>query len=387
MRKIFINSIVATTLATNSFSIGLDSIIDGAQGSLGGLLKNSISQYWKEIDKYTSGVAGMCYEPSVSSIGSLGSGDICDIVNKIDNLNLNACGLAPSLPGMQKKSKSIGLNGLKRLCSNQTREFKDIASSTIQDFSKDVFGEQPKAVKLPNGKSVEEHFKTWNINDIVMKDNNDNSLVKKYILNNDNTMVRLMMDYSTTKEASNKNPNDIAIKDIAKAPSDLKSYNQGIYDLSKTISDNTNDTSAYSIGSAIKLKVNNANGDPKEAQQHLNDIQSQYDIAKNIEISNALKLAREDSDIPIPTQEYVDILREDLKPKAVAQIRKQQLRDAQIVKEINEKWDRKVAINKLIADKEVIMSLQFNENEAKAKIESIVNSVGTTSSIGEKPSI
>ncbi|CUA64612.1 hypothetical protein [Escherichia coli] len=47
MRKIFINSIVATTLATNSFSIGLDSIIDGAQGSLGGILKNSISQYWK----------------------------------------------------------------------------------------------------------------------------------------------------------------------------------------------------------------------------------------------------------------------------------------------------------------------------------------------------
>ena len=96
-------------------------------------------------------------------------------------------------------------------------------------------------------------------------------------------------------------------------------------------------------------------------------------------------MAREDSDIPIPTQDYVDILREDLKPKAVAQIRKQQLRDAQIVKEINEKWDRKIAINKLIADKEVIMSLQFNENEAKAKIESIVNSVGTT--IGGIPSI
>ncbi|WP_096022121.1 hypothetical protein [Campylobacter lanienae] len=383
MRKIFINSIVATTLATNSFSINLDSIIDSAQGSLGGLLGNSISQYWKEIDKYTSGVAGMCYTPSVS----LGSGDICDVVNSIANLNFNVCGLAPSLSGMQKKSQYIGLYGLKRLCSNQIREFKDIASSTIQDFSEDVFGEQPKAVKLPNGKSVEEHFKMWNINDIVMKDNTDNSLVKKYILNNDNAMVRLMMDYSVTKEATNKNPSDITIKDIAKAPSDLKSYNQGIYDLSKTISDNTNDTSAYSIGSAIKLKVNDANGDPTQAQKHLNDIQRQYDIAKNIEISNALKLAREDSDIPIPTQDYIDILREDLKPKAVAQIRKQQLRDAQIVKEINEKWDRKVAINKLIADKEVIMSLQFNENEAKAKIESIVNSVGTTGSIGGIPSI
>lgn len=385
MRKIFINSIVATTLATNSFSIGLDSVVNNVQGSFGGILGNSISQYWKEIDKYTSGVSGMCYEPSVSSLGS--GGDICDIVNSIGNLNFNLCGLAPGLPGMQKKSKSIGLTGLKRLCNNQIKEFKDIASSTVQDFSEDVFGEQPKTVKLPNGKSVEDHFKTWNINDIIMKDNTDNSLVKKYILNNDNTIVRLMMDYSTTKEATNKNPSDITIEDIAKAPSDLKSYNQGIYDLSKTISDNTNDTSAYSIGSAIKLKVNNANGDPKEAQKHLNDIQRQYDIAKNIEISNALKLAREDSDIPIPTQDYIDILREDLKPKAVAQIRKQQLRDAQIVKEINEKWDRKVAINKLIADKEVIMSLQFNENEAKAKIESIVNSVGTTSSIGGIPSI
>ncbi|WP_096025404.1 hypothetical protein [Campylobacter lanienae] len=383
MRKIFISSIIATTLATSSFSINLDSIIDNAQGSLGGLLGNSISQYWKEIDKYTSGVAGMCYTPSVS----LGSGDICDIVNSIANLNFNVCGLAPNIAGMQKKSQYIGLYGLKRLCSNQIREFKDIASSTIQDFSEDVFGEQPKAVKLPNGKSVEEHFKMWNINDIVMKDNTDNSLVKKYILNNDNAMVRLMMDYSTSKEATNKNPSDITINDIAKAPSDLKSYNQGIYDLSKTISDNTNDTSAYSIGSAIKLKVNDANGDPTQAQKHLNDIQRQYDIAKNIEISNALKLAREDSDIPIPTQDYIDILREDLKPKAVAQIRKQQLRDAQIVKEINEKWDRKVAINKLIADKEVIMSLQFNENEAKAKIESIVNSVGTTGSIGGIPSI
>lgn len=388
MKKIITSIVVTASLTTHSFSIGLDSVIDSVVGSLGGLIKNNLDYYWKEFDKFSSGTVGMCYTPSLPT----GSGDICNIINDISRLNFNVCSIAPNIPGMQKQTQNIGLHGLRQLCQNQTREFKDIASSTVQEFSEDIFGENPKDVKLPNGKSVEDHFRSWNINNIVMKDKTDDNLVKKYILNNDNAMVQLIMDYSTTKEAINKDPSDIKIDDIAKAPSDIKSYKQGIYDLSKTLSDNANDTSAYSIGSAVKLKVNNANGDPKVAQDHLNDIQRQYNIAKNIEISNALRLAREDSDIPIPTQEYVNILREDLKPKAVAQIRKQQLRDAQIVREINEKWDKKIIINKLIADKEVIMSLEFDENQAKAKIDSIVNSVniiggGSLPSLPSLPSI
>lgn len=371
MKKIITSIAITASLTTHSFSIGLDSVINGVAGSIGGLIKNNLDYYWKEFDKFSSGTVGMCYAPSLPT----GSGDICNIINDISRLNFDVCSIAPDIPGMQKQTQNVGLHGLRQLCQNQTREFKDIASSTVQEFSEDIFGENPKNVTLPNGKSVEDHFRSWNINNIVMKDKTDDNLVKKYILNNDNAMVQLIMDYSTTKEAINKDPSDIKIDDIAKAPSDIKSYKQGIYDLSKTLSDNANDTSAYSIGSAVKLKVNNANGDPKVAQDHLNDIQRQYNIAKNIEISNALRLAREDSDIPIPTQEYVNILREDLKPKAVAQIRKQQLRDAQIVREINEKWDKKIIINKLIADKEVIMSLEFDENQAKAKIDSIVNSV------------
>lgn len=388
MKKIITSIVVTASLTTHSFSIGLDSVIDSVAGSLGGLIKNNLDYYWKEFDKFSSGTVGMCYTPSLPT----GSGDICNIINDISRLNFNVCSIAPNIPGMQKQTQNIGLHGLRQLCQNQTREFKDIASSTVQEFSDDIFGENPKNVTLPNGKSVEDHFRSWNINNIVMKDKTDDNLVKKYILNNDNAMVQLIMDYSTTKEAINKDPSDIKIDDIAKAPSDIKSYKQGIYDLSKTLSDNANDTSAYSIGSAVKLKVNNANGDPKVAQDHLNDIQRQYNIAKNIEISNALRLSREDSDIPIPTQEYVNILREDLKPKAVAQIRKQQLRDAQIVREINEKWDKKIIINKLIADKEVIMSLEFDENQAKAKIDSIVNSVniiggGSLPSLPSLPSI
>lgn len=388
MKKIITSIVVTASLTTHSFSIGLDSVIDSVAGSLGGLIKNNLDYYWKEFDKFSSGTVGMCYTPSLPT----GSGDICNIINDISRLNFNVCSIAPNIPGMQKQTQNIGLHGLRQLCQNQTREFKDIASSTVQEFSDDIFGENPKNVTLPNGKSVEDHFRSWNINNIVMKDKTDDNLVKKYILNNDNAMVQLIMDYSTTKEAINKDPSDIKIDDIAKAPSDIKSYKQGIYDLSKTLSDNANDTSAYSIGSAVKLKVNNANGDPKVAQDHLKDIQRQYNIAKNIEISNALRLSREDSDIPIPTQEYVNILREDLKPKAVAQIRKQQLRDAQIVREINEKWDKKIIINKLIADKEVIMSLEFDENQAKAKIDSIVNSVniiggGSLPSLPSLPSI
>lgn len=78
--------------------------------------------------------------------------------------------------------------------------------------------------------------------------------------------------------------------------------------------------------------------------------------------------------IAIPTQDYVKLLRKDLQPGAIAQIRRQQAQEVALISQIEEKWERKYNLAKLLIDKEVILSQTFDEKKAREEANRIVNS-------------
>ena len=173
-----------------------------------------------------------------------------------------------------------------------------------------------------------------------------------------------MQEYAKTSGA--KSIEDIKVEDI-KVAGDMLEYKNQVVELAASFFDNVQQTSTAAISSILSGKI--AGKDPDEAQTLVKDYMAekkmQFRTAKANEIGHKISLARDASYIPIPTQEYVDTLRYDLKLEAIADIRKQQMKEAQIMAEVSEKWDRREALADIIADKEIIMAQEFDEEAEK----------------------
>lgn len=63
-----------------------------------------------------------------------------------------------------------------------------------------------------------------------------------------------------------------------------------------------------------------------------------------------------------------------MQPGAIAQIRRQQAQEVALISQIEEKWERKYNLAKLLIDKEVILSQTFDEKKAREEVNRIVNS-------------
>ncbi|KAJ9816217.1 hypothetical protein QR412_06215 [Campylobacter jejuni] len=374
---IFKKTLMALSMTTIILSINANAAnIDNILGDfLGGI--------FSALDKSSSQSLSMCYTPE-SNFGLDSSGDICSIVNKLPSMDV--CSLVPEIPGFRKKSQSVSLSGLRQLCKANTKAFSDISSSALNNVAENVIdnstGEISETTKLPNGKTVGSFVRSWNINNFVKEQTGKTNFVGTMLSSNNNQALRLAMDYSKSAEASGKEPGDISSADI-KAPKTLEDYRKGRQELAKSFYSASEDVSASSISGGASLKVKGKKG--KEAQsaarEYLTSKEDDFNMAKANEIGNALSVynANRPGNLAIPTQEYVDILRQDLQPTAVAQIRKQQLEEAEIIARITEKWDRKKAIAALVADKEVIMNEEFDNEAAQKEIDQIVSSASSGS--------
>lgn len=374
---IFKKTLMALSMTTIILSINANAAnIDNILGDfLGGI--------FSALDKSSSQSLSMCYTPE-SNFGLDSSGDICSIVNKLPSMDV--CSLVPEIQGFRKKSQSVSLSGLRQLCKTNTKAFSDISSSALNNVAENVIdnstGEISETTKLPNGKTVGSFVRSWNINNFVKEQTEKTNFVETMLSSNNNQALRLAMDYSKSAEASGKEPGDISSADI-KAPKTLEDYRKGRQELAKSFYSASEDVSASSISGGASLKVKGKKG--KEAQsaarEYLTSKEDDFNMAKANEIGNALSVynANRPGNLAIPTQEYVDILRQDLQPTAVAQIRKQQLEEAEIIARITEKWDRKKAIAALVADKEVIMNEEFDNEAAQKEIDQIVSSASSGS--------
>lgn len=335
---------------------------------LGGIINDATKKAFDQINQKTGDALGMCYEPEKVNLNF----DPCAALRDLNNLNGDICKNAPNLPGLKKKQHLVGVNGIYNLCKAQDKQFENIVSTVTSNTVENAFKNDELQLnsKLPSGKTYASYLKSWDVSRILQDENTESF---RYMVNNKKADLELLMQYSKSSSAKNKDVSELKVNDV-KAPKDYTAFKKETFELAKVYSNNNEETSPSAVSFAVANKIKKS---PKDAaaisQQHLNSMQMQFDTAKANEIGLELELAKKDDDIIIPTQEYVNILRQDLKSKAILQIRKQQIRDAKIIARVNDKWNRKKQLAQLIANKEVIMAQEFDEAKAREEIERISN--------------
>ncbi|QKG30263.1 hypothetical protein [Campylobacter sp. RM16187] len=356
----------ATVLALNLNAFNLDDITNKAIGSA----FSSLDKQFNGLLKQGTNLVNQCYDTSSFRFNT--NLDICELASEIDKLNVNVCSLIGG-----SGTKKVGITGAKYLCNSKAREFSDYASKQAGDFAewKILDEEESNELKasLPSGQKVKEYFGNWDISNVLKT---DKGIVSSYLKDGNMKAVGVIMEYAKTSGA-NTDLTKIKIEDI-KAPANLEAYNKGVSESVKTYKSAIKEANPNQVSNSVKATLSEASQSElsKKANEHVSKAKSNFDVAKQIEISNALAISNH-KEIAIPTDEYVQTMRKDLRPLLVAQIRKQQAIETSIISAIEEKYANKYEIAKLLADKEVIMALQFDEASAKAEIDQIANSASS----------
>lgn len=359
-KKSLLTLSLSCALALNANAVSLDDVLDNIIGSLDKKFNNLFSSSLSVIET--------CHYNGNFDIKT--DFDICKVASKLDNLKFDACKLIGGSGGTQ-----VGISGVQSFCNAQAKKFEDYVSKQSSDFIEyqalnidEANKASEFAGKLPSGQDLKSYFKVWDINS-VFKDNSPNNLASSYLLQGNQEVVSLMMDYAKSSGAKT-DPSTIKVEDI-KAPATLENYQSAINESVRNYKKILKDTSANSISSMVRSKLNGNNNDAKSAQNIVSENKKAFDLAKSAELGQALSTAGHKK-FAIPTQEYVENLRSDLQLKAVAGIRKQQAEEIAIIARIEEKWNKKYEIAKLLADKEVILAQQFDSKSAQAEIDKIV---------------
>ncbi len=351
------------------FVVGILSVFCFSSSASAFSLNSVVKDLWGAIDKETNGLASVCYAPDID----MGSLDVCSLFDAIGNLEIDVCKIAPPLPGFKKKSKEVGLSGLSAFCRAKVRQFESLLSKTATDIAENTFenGKISETTTLPNGDKVVDYLKKWNLSSVLKKTGAE-SAVYQAVVNGKTKALEVLQEYAKTSGA--KSIEDIKVEDI-KIASDMLEYKNQVAELASSFFDNAQQTSTAAISSVLSGRISGK--DPDEAKNLVRDYMTskkkQFEIAKANEIGQRISLERDSSYIPIPTQEYIDTLRYDLKLEAIADIRKQQMKEAQIIAEVSEKWDRRKALADIIADKEVIMAQEFDEEAEKNILDEQIN--------------
>ncbi|ECK2550137.1 hypothetical protein FQW77_08660 [Campylobacter jejuni] len=356
MKKYFTGLFFLGVISLNAVS--LDDIIDSVIGGLDKKFDNLFSNSLSAIET--------CYGVKIDYNTDF---DLCKIASAIDKIRFDSCSIIGGDGG-----REIGISGASAFCKAQLRKFSNYASKQAGDFAEysslNVDDETKQFLaKLPNGQDVKTYLKTWDVNSILSKDS-DSNIVTQYLKQRNEDVIALFMDYSKTSEAKT-DPSTMTIEDL-KAPASLEEYKSGVAESVRNYKKILNDTNPNQMSSLVRSKLQSEGDNQKSAQKIIEDYKKQFDLAKNIEIGQALS-ASPYKKIAIPTQEYVQTIRRDLRPQAIADIRKQQAYEIAKIAEIEEKWQRKYEITKLLADKEAILAQKFDENSAREEIEKIIN--------------
>ncbi len=368
---------ISSALFSGSLALDLSSITDKLTNSL-------FSNIFGEVNSYLNGIPGNFYTPSSSSFNL--SNSFCGEFSKL-NSSLNISSYLPDIPGLNKRSNRVGLTGASAMCRQASREFSDIVSSSItgivQYISPDFSGDN---AMLPSGQSVKDNLKVWNISEILnsLGDDSEANLARNSIKDGKQSTLRLMQELSKTKAGSL--PADINIDDLVanSVPDSMEAYDTSIKELAQISYGNRYDTSPATITSKMALVVNDAikNREPKNSvssantavSKYMSENRALYESAKANEIKRAIDIyyAQNPQNIAIPTQELINRARIDLRPELIAQIKKQQFEEAQIISNISAEWDKRWQLAQLMGDKEVIMAARFDEEAARQRINELI---------------
>lgn len=365
MKKIFLALMVCGSALLNAIDLGsLGGNLGNIAGGVGGnVLNNALSNLDSKFDgvfKKSLNFANVCFNQNFRL--GVDTNDPCAMANELDKLGANVC---KAFGG----NYNISAGGFRALCNAKLREFSNYSSELFADSAEwAIINADEKTTSLPklqNGLTFVEQNKYWDVNNVLQnKDNLPATMLKNGRIKEYNLLKKYAEKKGLKPEQINLQNIQI-VEDIV--PKNNEKYQEGIKDYVVEMRKMKNNATPTTTGTYAKDQISNK----KDTGQIWEEVRHNYDKAKELEIGSAMK--RVDKRIATPTADYVNKLRHDLKLKAMTEIREQQGEEARIVSEIDEKWEKKKVLAKLLIDKEAIMAEKFDEKSAREEVNKIAN--------------
>jgi hypothetical protein len=350
-------------VASSIFASGMDSLISSILGE---------SDISKSI--------GMCYESDISIPNISG---MCSALDFQINESVNICAGLPNIPGLTKKSNTqalgFGTTALKNYCSKTTDQKLASATSNGEIWSVDNDFEGDS--KFPSG-DTKEDFYAGNapvLNITKLNKEQNSSIAGMYLSSKDpnhQQTAKYLIDLAKIKKVDDVTK--ITVDDV-KAAENMIEYENQVTELSAAITSDMKVSSTNSISSILSNKLSSYKDSTGQEEQ--NKIANAYakKIKTMVEKTAISKkglyksLLVEKDDLAVPTQQTLNLYKDNIKPKYAMIIRKQQNRDSYISALIDEEVQIKKDIIDLSAKKAVIMKFQFDSDAAMNEIDNFVN--------------
>jgi hypothetical protein len=325
------------------------------------------------IDPVEGGDTSICYIPEQSK--SSANLDLCSYMETQDDFAVDICKFAPDIPGFTKKTNTLSLKSdehMKDFCEKSVQEQAQSAIKDIDRFSKENnfnFGTSSDATDA-NEKEAGRFFATSGSPKEIMK--NSESISRQALYSGNQKVMREVVNYAKN---SNTAMSNVKLKDLS-APSDYTNYLLDRKALVKGSFSDHYSQSPLAVTSEARNKVQDTD-DPKtaidETKQITANASDKIDFGTNKRIQLYLDASAKNNDYAIPTQEMVNLLREDLRPEAIANIKQQMKRETLIISELMQIDQARKDILTISGNKAAVITRQFNTTEATKKIDDLID--------------
>ena len=179
-----------------------------------------------------------------------------------------------------------------------------------------------------------------------------------------------------TRTASNLNKNDseVTIEDVvATAPKDMNEFEEFVDMSQELLMRQSIDYTPYNFNEKIHGKLRTGSLGPTGAMSEAKKVADLLDAeAGEVYKIKMADVFKKEGFLSLPTKEYVDVLRDDIKIETVQKIDNQIRVASEIKAEVAREYQRKKDLIFLTTQKAVIMNEKFDVQAAKAEVEALI---------------
>lgn len=339
----------------------IGSSIGGIGSAIGGFMNSvnsNLNRLTKIINNVQDSTIGQCYVTKDVNF------DVCSLIPSVEG-SFDVCSLAPELPGLKKKSKTFSASNsnLGLYCQNKEK-YGGIGGTSTDEV--DVFnkGKEAGKSKKPNYKSAGQGGSLQNT---LKAGSPKNAAFKAF----DQPKQEKI---SIVGENIGKNASDVTIEDVVEtAPKDINEYLEFIDISQDTISKQSIDYTPYNFNEKIRGRLKAGTLNSVSAMSEAKKVADLLDAEAGEVYKNKIAdVFKKEEFLSLPTKEYIDILRDDIKIENVQKIDNQVRISSEIKAEVAKEYQKKKDLIFLTAQKAVIMNEKFDVQAAKAEVEALI---------------
>jgi hypothetical protein len=354
VRKIFIGILIVA--AVPAYPDIFDDIVKSVGKSIGELFKMS--------DGFDN-VSSACFEPKIENEDTKPSNlGMCDYVKGIESqLNsIDVCELVPNPDPNLFKKKSYALvsnNDLSEFCENAEKAL----TSAISDV--DIYIKNQEGVSKGNVSGIERK-------PLDMLERPE-SLVRQALYNNNQRVVKDIY-LRTEKDNNSGHVANITLKDLS-APSNYATYLKEVNLLAEQSMVDYIEQSSFKISSQVRFetaKIDSSEEAEKKALELTQKAAEHIDRGTSVRSAMYIDMLARNDDYAIPTQEMVNLLREDLRADAISKIKQQQKREALIMSELKQVDEARKRLLAIGGNKAIIISRKFDQEATQKEIDDLI---------------